>query len=60
LLDDRFGREREDLSLIRMHQDGSQHLMIIGDLAGLFVASLKTRVAMYLFGREVFRAIKGQ
>lgn len=60
LLDDRFGRERDDLSLIRMYQDGSQHLMIIGDLAGLFVASLKTRVAMYLFGREVFRAIEGQ
>jgi len=40
LLDDRFGRERDDLLEVRMHQSGTQHLMMISDLAGLAVRSL--------------------
>jgi len=39
LLDDRFGRERNDLLVIRMNYRRSQHLMMVSNLACLAVLS---------------------
>lgn len=58
-LEDRFGCQRKDLAVIRMHQHRPEHLMVVGRGA-VAVMLLCTLRAVHLLRGEVAGAVEGQ
>jgi len=59
LLDDRLGRQRDDLLEVGMHEGSAQHLVMIGDAAAAMVLD-QARRALDLAGGKIAGAVQGQ
>src|SRR4051794_25338897 len=55
---DRFGRQGDHLGEVRMDDDGTEHLVVVGDLP-VGVLAGHAMVAVNLPGAEVFDAVEG-
>src|SRR5712691_4115274 len=59
LLEDRFGHQRDDFAEVRMHQHGSQQLVVVRDGA-VALPLLQTVGAVNLLRGEIPRTIEGE
>ena len=55
-----FRRQRNDLLVIRMHEDRAQHLMLVGHFARLLIHLLQTTVAVNCGRGKIPRAVQGR